>query len=310
MNELYEKCQSLVDKNLKGNVDKENLNILYASVLAIFLLKPELTLKKLPNILNSLNLIVGDKSVLNLAIDNIEGIDDTEILKSAGAVITRSINYDEETGNISLDNYLILSKDNKRVNKAEALMKITHELFHLLRQGSITKNNKEIKDIEGISIYTFNLETKVLKRKHMQVEEAIVQSYTNEALNLLKDYLNNNNINDFLKSLQKELSNFSYDAYDMHLNILNIYKRNPKIEELIDETFENFETQSKQTKYINSVMTSSSAFTKMSKNLDKLIENMNNGNVSNIENTKNIYLNMLKDAKEFLDRSQNKYKKL
>ena len=92
MNELYEKCQSLVDKNLKGNVDKENLNILYASVLAIFLLKPELTLKKLPNILNSLNLIVGDKSVLNLAIDNIEGIDDTEILKSASAVITRSIN--------------------------------------------------------------------------------------------------------------------------------------------------------------------------------------------------------------------------
>ena len=71
MNELYEKCQSLVDKNLKGNVDKENLNILYASVLAIFLLKPELTLKKLPNILNSLNLIVGDKSVLNLAIYNI-----------------------------------------------------------------------------------------------------------------------------------------------------------------------------------------------------------------------------------------------
>ena len=189
-------------------------------------------------------------------------------------------------------------------------MKITHELFHLLRQGSITKNNKEIKDIEGISIYTFNLETKVLKRKHMQVEEAIVQSYTNEALNLLKDYLNNNNINDFLKSLQKELSNFSYDAYDMHLNILNIYKRNPKIEELIDETFENFETPSKLAKYINSVMTSSSAFTKMSKNLDKLIENMNNGNVSNIENTKNIYLNMLKDAKEFLDRSQNKYKKL
>ena len=223
MNELYEKCQSLVDKNLKGNVDKENLNILYASVLAIFLLKPELTLKKLPNILNSLNLIVGDKSVLNLAIDNIEGIDDTEILKSAGAVITRSINYDEETGNISLDNYLILSKDNKRVNKAEALMKITHELFHFLRQGSITKNDKEIKDIEGISIYTFNLEAKVLKRKHMRVEEAIVQSYTNEALNLLKDYLNNNNINDFLKGLQKELSNFSYDAYDLHLNILNIY---------------------------------------------------------------------------------------
>lgn len=43
MNELYEKCQSLVNANLKENIDKENLNVLYASVLAIFLLKPELT---------------------------------------------------------------------------------------------------------------------------------------------------------------------------------------------------------------------------------------------------------------------------
>ncbi len=310
MNELYEKCQSLVNANLKENIDKENLNVLYASVLAIFLLKPELTLKKLPNILNSLNLIVGNKSVLNLAIDNIEGIDDIEILKAAGAVITRNINYDEETGNLSLDKYLILSKDNKKINKAEAVMKITHELFHLLRHGNITKNDKEIKDIEGISINTFNLETKELKRKHMQLEEAIVQSYTNEALNLLKDYLNNNNINDFLKSLQKELISFSYSAYDIHLNILNIYKRNPKIEELIDDTFENYETPSKLAIYINSVMTSSSAFTKMSRNLDKLIEGMDNGNLPNIENAKGIYLNMLKDAKEFLNRSQNKNYKL
>ena len=189
-------------------------------------------------------------------------------------------------------------------------MKITHELFHLLRHGNITKNDKEIKDIEGISINTFNLETKELKRKHMQLEEAIVQSYTNEALNLLKDYLNNNNINDFLKSLQKELISFSYSAYDIHLNILNIYKRNPKIEELIDDTFENYETPSKLAIYINSVMTSSSAFTKMSRNLDKLIEGMDNGNLPNIENAKGIYLNMLKDAKEFLNRSQNKNYKL
>ena len=57
-------------------------------------------------------------------------------------------------------------------------------------------------------------------------------------------------------------------------------------------------------------MTSSSAFTKMSRNLDKLIEGMDNGNLPNIENAKGIYLNMLKDAKEFLNRSQNKNYKL
>ncbi len=309
MNELWNQCKSLVNSNLKEQYSEEHLYALYSATLALLLIKPKLALSKLPNILQSLNIIIGNETALELATKNIEGFVDDGNLEKSGAAIIRQINYDDKQDTLTEDRYLVFSANNQNISKAETVMKLIHEFFHLLRHGGISKTNTVIKDIEGISINRFNLNTMTMKRKHFQLEEAIVQSYTNEALTLLNEYLNtNDNLPSFLNSLKIELQNFSYRAYDLHLYILNMFKQNPKINTLIDKSFENFTTPSPLAQYVNDVMASPSAFSRMSKKLDYLIAIQGDKTITDKEF--NNYLSETeKEINEFLLRSKYTHKK-
>lgn len=309
MNELWNQCKSLVNTNLTEQNNEEYLYALYSATLALLLIKPKLTLSKLPNILQSLNIIIGNETTLELATKNIEGFVDDGNLEKSGATIIRQINYDDEKDILSENKYLVFSTNNQNISKAETVMKLIHEFFHLLRHGGISKTNTVIKDIEGISINRFNLNTGTMKRKHFQFEEAIVQSYTDEALKLLNEYLNtNNNLPSYLNCLKIELQNFSYSAYYLHLYILNMYKQNPKINVLIDESFENFTTPSSLAQYINDVMDSPSAFSRVSKKLDNLIAIQDDKTTT--DNEFNNYLNEIKkEINEFLLKIRYTYKK-
>ena len=115
MNELWNQCKSLVNSNLKEQYSEEHLYALYSATLALLLIKPKLALSKLPNILQSLNIIIGNETALELATKNIEGFVDDGNLEKSGAAIIRQINYDDKQDTLTEDRYLVFSANTSRL---------------------------------------------------------------------------------------------------------------------------------------------------------------------------------------------------
>lgn len=188
--EIYEKCLELVIKNIKQPLQKDIIEILAISILALMLKNPKRTLEKMPSILQELTILADNRSVLEISHDELNNYQEDENLKYSDACVTRSLKINEETGEIKETKNLLISL--KSENTVTLIQKTTHELTHLLRFKGIEQKGDYIHIKDGISIARFNLKTASLKRKHYHLEEGIVEKYTVEAMKDLYKFVNDN----------------------------------------------------------------------------------------------------------------------
>lgn len=298
--ELINKCRELVKNNIKDTVDENVIEYLTLSIVALKLTLPENITSKLPSILNKLNIYALNKTVLDIAHDELGNYMEDNSLSHADAAVTRSLKIDDESKTIDEDwNLLISLKKNKETH--EIIGKIIHELIHLLRFNGIKQEGNNIKLLDGISNASITLEPLTVKRKHYYLEEGIVQTYTNMAMKTLYEYLNNSKIkNSIVEEYIKEMKNYNYSDYLLETEIIKLLSNNNHINNLLVETFNEKNIPSCLANYFNNVMDDNTAFTRLSRKLD---------NVSNSVRDNEIEINfkeLSNEIKMFLMKSQIK----
>ena len=298
--ELINKCRELVKNNIKDTVDESVIEYISLSIMALKLTLPENITSKLPKILNKLNIYALNKTVLEIAHDELGNYMEDDSLSHADAAVTRSLKIDDEAKTIDEDwNLLISLKKNKQTH--EIIGKIIHELVHLLRFNGIKQEGNNIKLLDGISNASITLEPLTVKRKHYYLEEGIVQTYTNMAMRTLYEYSKNIK-NPILEEYKKEMKQYNYSDYLLETEIIKLLSSNNNINNLLLESFNEKNMPSSLANYYNRIMDDNTAFTRLSRKLD---------NVSNSVRDNDIELNFKdlgQEIKLFL--SKTKIKKL
>ena len=152
MKELFESCKKLILDNYKGHINDLSLEAMTIAVMALCLRNEKRTLDKLPKILQNIEIFAEDKSVLEIAKNNISTFSDEMVDGNIGACVIRGFGTDDDTGEIYEEKCLVVSTVNLNDNPSDVIMKITHELTHLLRDQKFESDGKSIKTKNGISI--------------------------------------------------------------------------------------------------------------------------------------------------------------
>lgn len=271
MNDLYGLCLELVRKNTKvENIElQETLAI---SVLAIYLFDEKLVLEKLPKILQELDIIAEEKTVIDIAHEKLGNYQEDEHLKNSNACVTRALEIDEESGQTKEKKTLIISLLNIKENQIKLIDLFTHKLFHLLRFGGIKENDTSITTIDGIAVNRYNKEKRTLKRKNYNLEEGIVQKSNNDAIEMLKEELSKEkDLNDTLKEIKRKIKNYKNNSYQLEVFLLEFLYNSPAFKNLVKQTFYEQKTPSDLALHFNEVLKDNSAFTSFNKNLDELV---------------------------------------
>lgn len=272
MNELFTTSRQLLQKHLKKEYPEELFDAMAIAVMGLLLIKPELTLEKFPAILEELPIIAEGGPILDIAINNIKDYVDDGSLDYSDAAVIRGLSIDEVDDGIQAkeNRIFILSMTNLHHEPALLVSKITHEFIHLLRFGGIENKNGKLKIYAGVNTNYFSVEHKTMNRKHVILEEGIVQSYTNLAMEKLTKLLENEVLEkgSFLSQYRDDLLQFSDSSYILPTRIIDCLSEDSSFHQLIDESFENHSTPSAVSTYFNSVMGSANAFTTFSKQLD------------------------------------------
>lgn len=271
--EIYEKCLELVIKNIKQPLQKEIIEILAISILALMLKNPKRTLEKMPSILQELTILADNRSVLEISHDELNNYQEDENLKYSDACVTRSLKINEETGEIKETKNLHISL--KSENTVTLIQKTTHELTHLLRFKGIEQKGDYIHIKDGISIARFNLKTASLKRKHYHLEEGIVEKYTVEAMKDLYKFVNDNpSLTVTQPLLKKYVAKFpsleDFSCYPLQTNLLMLLCNNKNFEQALEASFDEEVMPSSVSVYYNNVIGSPSAFSSLSKKIDTI----------------------------------------
>ena len=152
MKELFESCKKLILDNYKGHINDSSLEAMTIAVMALCLKNEKRTVDKLPKILQNIEIFAEDKSVLEIAKNNISTFSDEMVDGNIGACVIRGFGTDDDTGEIYEEKCLVVSTVNLNDNPSDVIMKITHELTHLLRDQKFGADGKSIKTKNGISI--------------------------------------------------------------------------------------------------------------------------------------------------------------
>lgn len=298
--ELINECRNIVKSNIKTNINEKVIEYIALSIMALKLTLPKNITSKLPNILNKLNIYALDKTVLDIAHDELGNYMEDNSLSHADAAVTRSLKIDDEIKKIDEDwNLLISLKKNKKTH--DIIGRIIHELIHLLRFNGIKQEGNNIKLLDGISNASITLEPLTVKRKHYYLEEGIVQTYTNMAMKTLYEYSINSKIkNDLLDEYKNEMKTYNYSDYLLETEIIKLLSNNNCINDLLLETFNEKNIPCSLANYYNIIMDDNTAFTRLSRKLD---------NISNSVRDNDIELNFKdlgQEIKLFLTKSQIK----
>ena len=84
-------CEKMIDDNINGSIDSYVRELLTMAVMAIVLDNGEYAYEKLPTILQRLNIYAEDKSVLDIAHDELGNYSEDDELRDADASATRSL---------------------------------------------------------------------------------------------------------------------------------------------------------------------------------------------------------------------------
>jgi hypothetical protein len=268
---LLESCREMVLKNISKPLDDKTLEIMQYVVLALLLTKEDLVIEKIPTILQEIDIYVDNKSIIEMAHEYLNNYQEDDTLSNSDACITRAISVDDN-GTILGEQRTILISQEKNVNAFEIISKLIHEFIHLLRFGGIEQIGASFRIKDGIAVSFYNGETKKLHRKHVTLEEGIVQKYTNEAIHTLATYLRKEKINtDIVKAFQKEYRVSQFANYYFETTLIQTLCQNPEFNKLVEESFTDTTIPSPVIHYFNMTMNSGTAFMELESYLDKLV---------------------------------------
>lgn len=276
MEELRIACKNLLVNNIKCEVSEEVIEVLTIATMALILSNEDIAYDRLPKIFQELNIYADNKSVLEISHEKLNNHMEDDSLVNSDAAVTRSLGINDETGEISEQRSLIMSlsalaNGGGIINMIE---KVTHELIHLMRFGGIVQNNNVLNIKDGISTARFNMDTNVVKRKHYNLEEGIVQFYTLIALQRLYSFIEKENVSDnrLLSKFKKGYSSYNFNCYIMQVQLLEELAKDSTFKRLLDNTFEEDKTPSELALYFNEVMGDGSAFSSLSREIDRFYE--------------------------------------
>lgn len=306
MKELFESCQKLILDNYKGKIDDVSLEVMTISVMALVLRNEKRTLERLPQLLQKIEVYAEKDSVLNIAKRNISTFNDETIDNNIGACVIRGFGKDDDTGEVYEDKCLIVSTINLDDNPSDIIMKVTHELTHLLRDKSFTTDGTAVKMMNGISVVRVkDIATGEKKTKHFYFEEGIVQRYTNQALDMLHEFISGENLpeNSLLARFKKDYPSKVRSAYDLQVQIVDTMCRDEKFDAAVDASFDEDVSPARLAVYYNDKMGDATAFTSLSKDVDTCFIELVGGDKNKTEVA---YRSALTKVAQFLKRGKVK----
>lgn len=306
MQELFNSCQRLILDNYKGSIDDVSLEVMTIAVMALMLRDEKRTLEHLPHLLQKIEVFAEKDSVVNIAKRHIDTFNDETVVDNIGACVIRGFGKDDETGEVYEDKCLVVSTINFDDNPSDIIMKVTHELTHLLRDKKFIADGNSISMKNGISVVRVkDISTGEKTTKHFYFEEGIVQRYTNQALDLLHEFISNEDLieGSLLDVFRNDYKEKVRSAYDLQVQIVDTLCRDEKFDEAVDASFDEDIQPSRLAVYYNNKMNDSTAFTSLSKDVDRCFIELAAGSK---DATERYYRSALGKVAEFLKRGKVK----
>lgn len=296
-------CEKLVDDNVNGSVDPYVKDLLTIAVMAIVLDREEVALKKLPIILKRLNIYAEDKSVLDIAHDELGNYSEDDELRDADASATRSLSIDDENNTVEEHlNLLISLTDVEKKDATKMIEKTVNGLIHFMRFGKINVTDSSLLIKDGICTINYDKKTGKTRKKHFILESGVSQFYTLSALGKLYSFVENEDDldNELLKKFKSEYLLHEPTSFMLPVTVIQLLCDDKHFKDLLDTSFEDFDGPAKIALYYNDVMKDGSAFTFLSRQIDSCSKEISNGNderaVAIIENIKSDVSRFRKDG--------------
>lgn len=279
MDELIKKSQELVKDNIKEGMNETLIEVIADAVLALLLIKPSITLEKIPSILRNLDIIADERKVIEMAHADLGNYMEDYFLKHSDAAVIRELNVDDSDNFLEIKHLLIsLRNDNDWTN---IIFKLIHEFMHLLRfsWSNYDKEANILKIKNGIEIDTYFIDKQELTRKNQYLEEGIAQFYTNMATKELANFLENKNVSNIktLNCFKKEFPKLEFNLYLVQTSLIEKLTYDMNFFELLEETFKEEECNSKMEKYFNKIMNYEDAFSSLTRLVDDIYLALVNG---------------------------------
>ena len=268
--ELMNNSKKFVESNIKKELDPKLMEMMQYVVMALLLTLGDVAKERLPKILAELNIYAEGKTVLEMAHEYLNNYQEDDALKFSDACVTRSLSFEDDGTFVEEKRNLIVSlKDGN--DYFNIISKLIHEFIHLLRFGGVQQEGHTYKIKDGISVSYFDADKRKLRRKHENMEEGIVQRYTNLAIHNLYNLLQSEKMDSSIyQSFMTGYKHCKFQDYLLETSMIDTLCKNPKFQELVDQSFVEEEIPAQAIQYFNSVMNSSSAFLELGKLLSKI----------------------------------------
>ena len=298
MYQIYQMCLDLVKANTKC-VNPETKEILASSIFSLFLLKGNIILHKMPDILNNLTIYSDNRSVREVYFDEISKKNDSSHLRNAVACVTREYHF---KGNVGTEKRsLIIPRKNIEENPITTVEKTTHELVHLLRFGDLKREGNTVILQEGIATKKYNDVAHTKSFKNIILEEAIVQDIAKKAVEVMLSY-SGQIASPLMMKMNQSKASYHSTIYEAHVILLNYFLRDEIFQKIVDETMLT-KSGIKLENYYNSIMKDDEAFKRLNycyNALDQAIE------TNQAENAVNAVNCIKKECNQFLKKRDNR----
>ena len=294
MKELYEKTKAFLRDNYNGELNEETLDILTVSIMALNIRFSDVSIKRLPGILNKLEFHFGEEPIATMVSNRYPEYPIEEITDTTNSFVTRALSLGDDN-KFSEEWSMYVSTYNIDDRLVNVVGKSIHELIHLLRFNGIVDGEKESKIRDGVSIARVNKETKVAKRKHYNLEEGIVEMFTIKAMGGLFDFISSYDVS-FSPALSTVKERYKSDfepAYQVERFFLDGLTRDKKFEELLEYSFLDESEPLQVVSYFNGVVGDASGFTRLSRGIDRVVDYANVEDEVNFKKTTQEVINQI-----------------
>lgn len=273
MQKLYEKTKEFIRGSYNGELNEETLDILTVSVMALNIRFSEVSIKRLPGVIKRLEIHFGDEKISEMVSKRYPEYPVEEIGESTNAFVTRALSLGDDN-KFSEEWSMYVSTYDKENRFVNIIGKSVHELIHLFRFNGIIDGEKESKIRDGVSVARCNKETKVVKRKHYNLEEGIVEMFTIKAMDSLYDFISDYDVSfsPALSAIKNDYKSNFEESYHAERFFLTGLTRDKRFDELLEYSFLDESEPLELVSYFNGVVGDSSAFTRMSRGIDRAIE--------------------------------------
>lgn len=305
METLIKKSEELLMGNLPCKIDATTMEILSVALTAILLVKGDIAFKKLPKILQSLNIISDNRTVEEIIAQDL-GVKHDSVGENVKVSSTVCRNFDIQGDKIEENVVMVISKKDISKNKMSLIANSIHEFFHLLRQGPRQDRGSYLICFDGICYTKINKATGAKKTKHRYFEEGCVDVYTKMALGFLRMYLEDYipEKSSILGDIKPAIVNYSYEGYKLPVQVVDLLCNDPEFEHNVEKGFSEYGLPAPLIKYFDSVAGIGS-FNELSKELDNLMGLCANdvespkilGSVQSLQDDIMVFLNENPDSK-------------